>query len=144
MTCTFFGHRDTPYSIREKLKLQIIDLIDNKGVDMFYVGNHGNFDRMVIGILKTIKLIYPIDYRIVLAYPPGKNFVYNGEETEYPEGIEKMMKKFAIEYRNNWMLKNADVVVAYVARDWGGAAKFVKIAERKKLYVVNLYEPVSE
>lgn len=140
MTCTFFGHRNTPVSIREKLKIQLIDLIENMGVDMFYVGNHGSFDRMVIDLLKTIKLIFPIDYRVVLAYPPSKDSVYNGDETEYPEGIEKMMKKFAIEYRNEWMIKQSDIVVAYVAHDWGGAAKFVKLAKRKKLRVINLFE----
>ena len=140
MTCTFFGHRNTPDSVKEKLKKTIIDLIDNKGVDMFYVGNHGNFDRMVISILKVLKLIYPnIDYKIVLAYPPSKNSVYNGDETEYPEGIEVMAKKYAIEYRNKWMLKCADIVVAYVSHDWGGAAKFVRLAKRRKLYVINLF-----
>ena len=140
MTCTFFGHRDTPYSVREKLKETIIDLIKNMGVDMFYVGNHGNFDRMVIGILKTLKLIYPIDYKIVLAYPPSKNSVYNGDETEYPEGIEEMAKKFAIDYRNNWMLRNSNIVVAYVSHDWGGAAKYVKAARLKRKYIINLFE----
>ena len=144
MTCTFFGHRDTPDSVREKLKVQLIDLIKNMGVDMFYVGNHGNFDRMVIGILKTLKLIYPIDYRVVPAYPPSRNSVYKGDETEYPEGIEEIAKQFAIEYRNNWMLKCADVVVAYVGHDWGGAAKYVRTAKLRRLYVINLFEDLSK
>ena len=37
---TFFGHRDAPQTIRNSLKLVLIDLIENKNVTMFYVGNN--------------------------------------------------------------------------------------------------------
>ena len=45
--CTFFGHRDTPKKIEPILKSTLIDLIENKKVDLFYIGNQGNFDYMV-------------------------------------------------------------------------------------------------
>lgn len=142
MTCTFFGHRDTPYSIREKLKLQIIDLIDNMGVDMFYVGNHGNFDRMAIGILKTLKLIYPIDYRVLVVdftnHEPDQN------ETEDLEGIDEMAKILAIEFCSEWMIGQSDFVVAYIAHKWGDAAKCVSLAKQKKLRIFNLFEDPSK
>ena len=40
-TCTFFGHRDTSKEIEPMLKSALTDLIENKRVDMFYVGNEG-------------------------------------------------------------------------------------------------------
>ena len=50
MICTFFGHRDTPVGIEKMLYSVLIDLVENKGVILFYVGNHGNFDNLVIKI----------------------------------------------------------------------------------------------
>ena len=47
LTCTFFGHKDTPKEIEPTLRSTLVDLIENKNVLKFYVGNHGNFDYMV-------------------------------------------------------------------------------------------------
>ena len=148
MTCTFFGHKDTPGSVKDKLREAIINLIELSGVDMFYVGTHGSFDRMAASILQELTGIYPnIDYRIVLAYLPNnknKDDLVNLEKTEFPEGIETAPKRFAIDFRNRWMLMRADTVVAYVSHDWGGAAKFVQLAERKQLPVLNLFNTLNK
>ncbi|MCH5209296.1 MAG: hypothetical protein J1F04_10445 [Oscillospiraceae bacterium] len=129
MTCTFFGHRNTPRSVRGKLKETLIDLIENKGADMFYVGNHGSFDRMTVSVLKELKAEYTnIDFRIVLAYLP--NYEVNSEETEFPEGIEAVPKKYAISFRNKWMVGKADTVIAYLVHDQGGRGGSVRKACR--------------
>lgn len=47
MVCTFFGHKDTPKETEPTLRSTLIDLIENKNVNVFYVGNNGNFDTMV-------------------------------------------------------------------------------------------------
>ena len=54
MTCTFFGHRMAPHSIEAKLKATLIDLIENYDVNLFYVGNHGDFDEMVHKTLREL------------------------------------------------------------------------------------------
>ena len=54
MTCTFFGHRDTPTTIEPLLKETLTDLIKNKGVDLFYVGNQGKFDAMARKVLSKL------------------------------------------------------------------------------------------
>lgn len=138
--CTFFGHHDCPEHIRSKLRKVIIDLILNDNVDMFYVGNHGHFDAMVHSILLELQTAYPqIGYAIVLAYMPGKPA--EGEDcsdTMLPEGIERVPKRFAISWRNNWMLEHSEYVVAYITHSWGGAAQFVEKAEkrgRKVIYI---------
>lgn len=53
--CCFFGHRDTPYIISDKLESVIINLIENKAIDTFYIGHQGNFDAMVRSTLKKLK-----------------------------------------------------------------------------------------
>ena len=46
-------------------------------------------------------------------------------------------RRFAISYRNRWMVESADVVVAYVLHDWGGAAKTLRYAKQKKKQIVS-------
>ena len=135
MNCTFFGHRDVPREKEPILKSTLIDLIENKNVDTFYVGNNGNFDNMVSAILSELSLTYPIKYYIVLAYLP-KMETDNIEHTILPEGIENVPLRFAISYRNKWMIEKADYVVTYVNHSWGGAAQFKELAEKKGKTVI--------
>lgn len=73
MLCTFFGHRDTPDSIRIPLTAVLEYLIQNTGVQEFYVGNQGNFDRLVYQALENLKPVYSqITYHVVLPYLPQK------------------------------------------------------------------------
>ena len=60
-SCTFFGHRDCPSSIKEKLYEEIERLISHHGVDTFYIGTQGSFDRMAS---LPLNLIYHICYPI--------------------------------------------------------------------------------
>ena len=59
-------------------------------------------------------------------------------ETLYPEGLESVPRRFAISWRNDWMLKQSDVVVCYVRHSLGGSGKFVEKAIRQKKQVINL------
>lgn len=138
MICTFFGHRDVPAELENKLFYVLKDLIENKGVDMFYVGNHGGFDIMVRKNLRKLSDIYPnIKYYVVLAYMPTKTDGYEDySDTIYPDGVENIPPKFAVIKRNEWMIKRSDCVVTYVKNEFGGAAKFKSLANKwgKKIY----------
>ena len=69
MICTFFGHRDSPSQLIPLIKETIIDLVENKGVNEFYVGNQGRFDKMVYRALRDVKRLYQdISYKVALAY----------------------------------------------------------------------------
>lgn len=132
MVCTFFGHKDTPKEIEPTLRSTMIDLIDNKNVTVFYVGNNGNFDTMVRHQLEDLSKTYPITYSVVLAYlPTEKNEYDNLSNTIYPEGLETVPKRFAISRRNKWMIQQSDVVVTYVTRNFGGATQFKEMALRQ-------------
>lgn len=129
MTCTFFGHRDAPIKTEPLLKAILTDLIENKDVDLFYIGNHGNFDAMARKILSELSKTYPITYRVVLAYFPKDETEYSGCSV-LPDGIETVPPRFAISFRNKWMLKKADYVVTYVTHPTGGAAQFKSAAQK--------------
>ena len=137
-TVTFFGHRDTPKETEPTLRLTLTDLIENKNATVFYVGNHGNFDAMVRRQLEDLSKTYPIKYYVVLAYMPSKNDNPD-EHSILPEGIETVPKRFAINYRNKWMLGKSDIVVTYVTRNFGGAWEFKQMAEKSQKKVLDLF-----
>ena len=139
-TCTFFGHRDCPDTIKPRLREVLVDLIENHNVDMFYVGNQGRFDAIVRGVLRDLQHEYPqINYAVVLAYMPGKQTEHDDfSDTMLPEGIESVHPRYAISWRNNWMLKQSDYVVTYITHSWGGAAQYAEKAKRQKKHVINL------
>lgn len=137
-SCTFFGHRDCPDSIRPKLRSVLIDLIENQQVDTFYVGRQGSFDALVYATLRELSAEYPhIRYAAVLERLSGKN-TDDFTETLFPEAMENVPPRFAINRRNNWMLQQADFVVVYVTHTWGGAAKFAGKAGKQGKIVINL------
>ncbi len=137
---TFFGHRDCSEMIKPKLREALVDLIMNYDVDMFYVGNQGQFDVFVRSTLKELKQEYPqINYAVVLAYMPGqKNDCCDFSDTMLPEGIESVHPRYAISWRNNWMLKQSDYVVTYITLSWGGAGKYYQKAVSAPKTVINL------
>ena len=139
MVCTFFGHKDTPKQIEPTLRSTLIDLIENKNVAMFYIGNNGKFDTMVRRQLEDLSRTYSITYSVVLAYLPTKKNKYdNLTNTIYPEGIETVPKRFAISWRNKWMIQQSDIVVTYVTHALGGASQFKDIAKRKGKFILEL------
>ena len=87
---------------------------------------------------------YPfIKYYVVLAYFPSfgqKDLILDDDITIYPEGLEQVPLKFAINRRNEWMIKNLDFVIVYVNRGYGGAAKFKEKAEKQGKVVVNIFD----
>lgn len=133
--CTFFGHRDCPETIKPKLREAIIDLIENHGVTMFYVGNQGNFDRLVRSVLKEVTTAYPgVEYAVILAYMPSvkvSNLSDDFSDAMLPEGIEKVPKRYAVPWRNRWMIAHCDFVVSYICRNSGGAANFVRLSKHR-------------
>ena len=140
--CTFLGHRDCSETIKLRLSEVLVDLITNHGVDMFYVGNQGQFDTYVHSELKKLKLDYPqINYAVVLAYMPGKKTEYDDYSgTMLPEGIESVHPRYAISWRNNWMLQHSDYVISYITHPWGGAAQYVSKARKQGKHIISVSE----
>lgn len=138
--CCFLGHRVVTEDINDRLKEEIEKLITNENVTTFYVGHQGAFDGMVLTALKQMKDKYPqIVYSVVLAYlPTSADSLLDEKNTLYPEGIESVPKRFAISWRNDWLINHSDYVICYITHITGGAAKYVAKAKNKGKYIINL------
>ena len=134
MICSFFGHKDALQSLYTIIRKNIEHLITQRNVDSFMVGNQGGFDAMILKALRELKQVYPhICYNVVLAYMPSQKQeyeLYDPSETFLPEGIETVPKRFAILWRNKWMVRESDIILCYITHSWGGAAQFVEYAKR--------------
>lgn len=147
-TCFFIGHRDAPPILQERLEAAVEYLVRSCGVREFVVGYHGAFDRMATASVQRIKMNCPeiCAYRL-LPYFPGEHSVMVPEQfdgTYYPEGMEMVPRRFAIEKANQKMLAASDYLLAYVCRDGGNAAKLLRRAKslekRGGLRIINLAE----
>ena len=135
--CTFFGHHDCPLEIEPMIEASLCWLIKEHGVRTFYVGNHGNFDRLVARCLRRFAQDDPnIQFYIVLAYLPAPAQAI--ENSLFPEGIEDVHPRYAISWRNRWMLQHSDWVITYVTHSFGGAARYTALAERQEKTVINI------
>lgn len=126
--------------VRVKAVLQI--LIENEFADTFYVGNQGNYDKIVLFTLRELKKQFPhITYSVVLAYHPSQRDIgfAHSDETVLPEEIAVCHPRFAIDKQNRYMLSLSDYVIAYTIRP-GGAMKFCELAKKNGKYVIDLGE----
>ena len=139
MVCTSFGHREC-YGLDAVALSRAVEELIHQGVEVFYVGHQGQFDSLVYTCLTQLRLQYPhIRCRVVLAYLPteaGRGEAFS--DTVFPEGVESVPPRFAVEFRNNWMIHRSQYCLCYIQHTWGGAYKFAKRAKRRGLTVVNL------
>lgn len=131
MIVTFCGHSQitNPETVSAWLHTVIHHLI-LQGADTFYLGGRGMFDQLAASVLRQQQKTYPqIRMILVLAYlRPGQNSDgYDG--TLYPP-LESVPLRYAIVKRNQWMARTADILVACVLYDWGGAASMLRYAQQ--------------
>ena len=138
MVCTFFGHKDAPSNIKMRLE-EIIEALINEGVKNFYVGNNGNFDFYVQGVLENIvKKHNDIRFSVVLSTINETAIGAKQKYTVFPEGLENALPKFAISKRNDWMINNSQIVITYVRHNFSNSHKWLEKAKKKGLRVINL------
>ena len=140
MKITFCGHSQVSNSggVKNWLRTVTQNLIQ-QGATTFYLGGYGEFDSLAASVLREQKKQYPhIELILVLPYLNSSKGSFGYDSTLYPP-LESVPPLFAISKRNQWMVEAADVVVAYVLHNWGGAAMTLQHAKRKKKEII-LYE----
>ena len=142
MIITFCGHREIGQS--EDLRIWLSHCVEQliiDGATDFYFGGYGAFDAMAASVVRSLKRKYPsIQSILVLPYLGRKVDATGYDMTTYPP-LETVPKRYAILRRNQWMVDAADVVVAYVRYDWGGAAQTLAYAKRKKKRIIQYDMP---
>ena len=136
---TFCGHNEA--GIGEENRQMLYRTVEQEiqnGADLFYLGGYGYFDRMAAGVVRELKKKYPhIKSILVLAYLNREVDMEYYDETTYPP-LENTPPRYAISKRNEWLVAQADTVIAYVIYSWGGAAKTLRYAQRKHKRIINL------
>ena len=147
MTITFCGHSNFSFdnTVKEKLRELLLQEIRKNLACKFYLGGYGDFDSLCLNILKEIKADFPTIELLFIT--PYLNDNYSKLETAklYYDGIiypplENVPRRFCISKRNEWMVNEADLVIAFVKYSWGGAAKTLEYAKRKNVEFFNLAE----
>ena len=104
-------------------------------------GNEIDFE--LVEAFKWSMLSCPVCHMITLR-EEYTNDCYHGFEPEistlYPEGLEAAPRRFAICKRNEWMVKEADIVITYVKGTSGGAARYKEFARRKQKQIIEISE----
>ena len=150
MIITFIGHRSV-YRCGD-LKNYLKDILRKyiKGEEKvdFYCGGYGDFDRICACVCRELKkeyesieVIYVTPYVDLSAQAKIKEMHREGlcDTSIYPP-IENTPPRLAIIKRNEWMMTNTDLVIAYVERSYGGAYNSLRVAKRRKKKIINIYE----
>lgn len=137
MTVTFCGNSIVADKERVKTWLQhTIAQLVQEGANLFYLGGYGDFDSMPASVVYDLKPEYPhIESVLVILYLDRKTIDKRYDYTTYPP-LENVPRKYCISRRNQWMVDNADVVVAYVMYSGGGSGKTLDYAVRKKKKII--------
>lgn len=148
VTCTFAGHREI-FGFKDDQVIEILEeLLASEQEMTCYVGGMGEFDSLCSGAVQTLKRRHPdksITLVLVLPYMTqqlnrDKEFyerVY--DEILIPIELAGIHYKKAITARNHWMVDHSDCLISLVWRDFGGAYKTLKYAEKhkKKVFILN-------
>ena len=141
---SFIGHR-VLYKIQhieDRLKRIFRELLYKKEYVEFYVGRNGDFDIVVASAIKRIqKDLGNHNSSLILVLPyhakDEKYYEKYYDEMCMPVGRE-VHYKAAIMKRNEWLIENSDLLIAYVENESGGAYKTLKYAERKGIEIINI------
>ena len=146
MIITFCGHAQISGlgEYEEKFLGILRETVGDQPADM-YLGGYGDFDNFAYECCKKYKETHP-NISLVFVTPyltvdyQRNHLQYEQKRYDsilYPE-IEDKPKRYAIIYRNKYMVEKSDYVIAYVSHDWGGAYTTYKYAKRKGKKIFNL------
>ena len=146
MVVAFFGH--SRFYKTEEYERKIFTLFEEYIGDQeanLFLGGYGEFDYFAYECSKKFKETHP---KISLVFvTPYLSLEYQKRHLDYqkvrydsiiyPE-IENKPQKYAIIYRNRYMVEKADFIIAYITHNWGGAYKAYEYAKRMNKRIYNI------
>ena len=142
---TFAGHRIIYgcRSLEDELEKIVKRILKNKDYVEFYLGRNGDFDILVASAVKRAQKAFDNKSSLILVQPyTTKDDEYYAnfyDEIIYPLD-RKTYHKAAITKRNEWMVDQSDMIIAFVTNDFGGAAATLRYAESKGIEIMNIAE----
>lgn len=141
-SCFFIGHRDAPSKIYPALRDAVERHITEYGVQQFYVGHYGAFDRMAARAVGDAKRMHPeLILSLLIPYHPAERPVAVPEgvdNTFYPPGMESVPRRLAIVRANRYLVDHVDFLIAYVRYPGSNARDLMEYGVKKGLSVCNL------
>lgn len=141
---SFIGHRNVERlgSIENKVEEIVRELIRSKPYVEFMIGRSGEFDISCASAVKRAqKNLGHENSSLILVLP------YHVKDEEYfekyyddiymPIGSDVHYKS-TLTKRNEWMVDNSDLLIAYVSKDFGGAYHTLKYAEKAGVHIINV------
>ena len=142
MIITFAGHSQIQdsESLTQKLNQSLQKIVPQQEKVSFYCGGYGEFDALCARVCRAFKENHPM-CELILITP----YITESEQKKlkdlkekhlyddivYPP-LEKVPLRYAISRRNEWMAKEADILICYITHTFGGAYQTVKFAQKKK------------
>ena len=147
-SCFFIGHREADERLLPILTAAIERLITEEQVLFFYVGRYGGFDRIAATAIKHLKLHHPdITLMLVLPYHPGERIIetpYGFDGTYYPEGLEKVPRRYAIVRANKIMVKQSDWLISYVRHGASNSRRILEYAQKQGTACININDMLED
>ncbi len=139
---SFIGHREVEdfFFVEQQVDSIVRELITTKYYVEFYVGRNGEFDILVASAIRRARhdlgernssLILVIPYSVAEIESYEKYY----DEVMYPPELYDVHYKSAITKRNEWLVENSNLLIAYVTHDNGGAAHCLKKAIECKIEI---------
>ena len=130
-TCAFTGHRELEADFDVKKLEENIELLIKNGVKIFYNGGALGFDLIAAKIVLKLKNKY--DIKLITCVPfYGQEKYFSSAQKEVYNKILKASDEVIIlsdTYykgcflrRNDYMIENADYLIAYLKKSVGGTA----------------------
>ena len=146
MIITFFGH--SSFKRTEKAEGLLLEYLERKisaKPVCLWLGGYGGFDDFAYGCCKKYKEKHPyaslalITPYITVDYQKNHLNTLKGmyDEIIYPELEEKPLR-YAIYYRNRYMIEKADILISYITHSYGGAYGAYRYATKLKKEIFNL------
>ncbi len=152
LKCCFAGHSDLcgrGEEIGKQLEILIDSLRTKYDLLECYVGDYGEFDRLVAGTVhRMVKNDKPMDLKLVIPYLTSritaeKNTYYDRFDDITIANIPPSTPiRLGIIKTNQFMVEKCDYLICYVKHNFGGAAKTLEYAQKKKLEIINLADTI--
>ncbi len=160
--CAFLGndyeHFAKPKLIKERVKEQILKLIQEEDIDTFLVGEIGRYEQDAYDAVLEMREEHPelsFQIHLIIAYLSqlhrhqkvpvdmlGEPLIDERracDDVIFPEKAEFGYKRWGIVHRNNYIINNCDFIIAFNHQQ-GRAFRFCQRARRKGVQVIELAE----
>ena len=157
ITCAFTGHRnvkDSHKTLLPNLLERAIGYAYEKGCRRFITGGALGFDTAAAREVLRFRISHP-DVSLILFLPcldqdAGWNLrqrdsyeyiLHSADEIRY---VSESYDKSCMKRRNRAMAEECDIMIAYVSRDYSGAAQTVRMATSLGKETYNLYPQLEK